>query len=137
MRVMEKETLSAKVRNYAIACSCAVFVFLVAGVVWGAFARQEPVNVWSTCTSDSADVFVGASGGDLKNVRCVALDREFFAEPEIAIGDLSRNGEDVCRFKPSEQDADAATPLRFEVLYDNGKVRREVCNWSNFAGGID
>lgn len=76
------ESLSAKVRDYAIAGSCAVlFVFLVAGVVWSAsFARQEPVNVWSTCTSDSADVFVDANY-DIKNVRCVALDGEFFAEP--------------------------------------------------------
>lgn len=50
---------------------------------------------------------------------------------------MPKNSEDACRFKPSKELND--TPLRFEVLYDNGKARRDVCNWSNFAGvvGVD
>ncbi len=95
------------------------------------------MNVWSECEGQSANVFIGANG-DLQNVKCVALDRELFAEPEIAtVGDMSKNDEDVCRFKLK---GNTTEPLKFEVRYNDGKVRREVCNWQNSfvgSGGID
>lgn len=140
---MEKESLSTKVRNYAIAGACLVFALFIEGLAIGISASSrggggegEPMNVWSECEGQSANVFIGANSGDLKNVKCGALDGELFAEPEIAIGDLSKSSEDVCRFKPSK-DVDNSR-LRFDVWYNNGKVRREVCNnWQNFGGGVD
>lgn len=137
---MEKESLSTKARNYAIAGACLVFAFFIGGLAIGIFTsgRADPVNVWSECEGQSANVFIGANG-DLQNVRCVALDEELFAEPEIAIeGGMSKNDEEVCRFKLK---GNATEPsLKFEVHYNDGKVRREVCNWQNslfVGGGID
>ncbi len=128
---MEKETLSTKVRNYAIAGVCLGFVFLAGGVALKVFAEPaEAASVWSQCEGDSANVFIGTSDR-LNGVECIALDREFFAEPEIKIGDIQKNSEEVCRFRLSKNTTE---PLRFEVRY-NGRIRTEVCNWQNFAGG--
>lgn len=93
---------------------------------------SSPVNIWSECRNDSANVFIGANE-NLKNVKCVALDKEFFDNQEIVIGDLSKDDEDVCRFRLSKHTLE---PLRFEVWY-NGKVKREVCDWQHYSGGID
>ena len=90
-----------------------------------------PARIYSKCENESANVFIGANK-DLKNVKCLALDKELFINPEIIIGDLSKNSEDVCIFeltqgasKPSKK------PLRFEVWY-NGKAEREVCEWQHY-----
>ena len=88
---------------------------------------ESPAYIHSRCEDDSANVFIGANK-DLKDVKCVALDKEFFAEPEVVIGDLSKGDEDVCRFKVS---GNVTEPLRFEVWY-NGKVQREVCEWEDY-----
>ncbi len=127
---MESENQSAKVRNYAIAGLCIVFTLLMLGVFVKVFALQfgeSPVRIYSKCENESANVFIGANE-DLKNVKCVALDKEFFVDAEIVVGDLSKNDEDVCRFELLQ---DAAKPLRFEVWY-NGKVEREVCEWQYY-----
>ncbi|MEA3343522.1 MAG: hypothetical protein U9Q92_05115 [archaeon] len=127
---MEPENQSAKVRNYAIAGVCIVFTILMLGVFVKVFALQfgeSPARIYSSCENESANVFIGANE-DLKNVKCVALDKEFFVNPEIVIGDLSKNDEDVCRFELAEG---VGKPLRFEVWY-NGKVEREVCEWQHY-----
>lgn len=122
-----------------MAGACLVFAIFIGGLAFGIFTSGgrggEPANIWSECREQSANVFIGANGNGLQNVRCVALDRELFAEPEIAIGDMSKNDEDVCRFKLK---GNTTEPLRFEVHY-NGKTKREVCNWQNsfVGGGID
>lgn len=127
---MESENQSAKVRNYAIAGVCIVFTVLMLGVFVKVFALQfgeSSARIYSSCENESANVFIGANE-DLKNVKCVALDKEFFVDAEIVVGDLSKNDEDVCRFELLQ---DAAKPLRFEVWY-NGKVEREVCEWQYY-----
>ncbi len=127
---MESENQSAKVRNYAMAGVCVVFIILMLGVFVKVFAFQfgeSPVRIYSSCENESANVFIGAND-DLKNVKCVALDKEFFVDAEIVIGDLSKNDEDVCRFELVEG---VGKPLRFEVWY-NGKVEREVCEWQYY-----
>lgn len=98
----------------------------------GCVFSKTPANIWSECRNDSANVFIGAND-DLKNVKCIALDNEFFDNPEIVIGDLAKDDEDVCRFKLSKTTEE---PLRFEVWY-NGKVKREVCDWQHYTKGID
>ncbi len=98
----------------------------------GCIFSTPSANIWSECRNDSANVFIGANE-NLKNVKCVALDKEFFDNPEIVIGNLSKDDEDVCRFRLSK---DTTQPLRFEVWY-NGKVKREVCDWQHYSGGID
>ena|SRR3989338_5197082 len=129
---MESDTQSAKIRNYAMAGFCiiltilAVVLFLKIFVLWNSGATL--INIWSACRNDSANVFMGAND-DIKNVRCVALDKEFFANPEVVIGDLSKNDEDVCRFKLSRNTTE---PLRFEVYYNN-KIKREVCEWQHYT----
>ena len=127
---MESDNQSAKVRNYAIAGLCIVFTVLMLGVFVKVFALQfgeSSARIYSSCENESANVFIGANE-DLKNVKCVALDKEFFVDAEIVIGDLSKNDEDVCRFELLQ---DVAKPLRFEVWY-NGKVEREVCEWQYY-----
>ena len=123
--------IKCEIRNYSIAAAFIIFAILMLAFFVKIFLMWEsgitPANIWSECNNRSANVFIGASE-DLKNVRCVALDKEFFANPEIVIGDLSKNDEDVCRFVLSK---DTAQPLRFEVWY-NGRVEREVCNWQNY-----
>lgn len=133
---MEPNNQSAKIRNYAIAGFClvitilAVIFFLKIFILWGFFETQ--VNIWSECRNDSANVFIGANE-NLKNVKCVALDKEFFTNSEIIIGDLSKNDEDVCRFRLSRNTTE---PLRFEVWYNN-KIKREVCEWQHFSTYVD
>ena len=100
-------------------------------MMWGVF-KTDNTGIWSECRNGSANVFISAND-DLKNVKCVALDKEFFPESEINIGDLSKNSEDVCRFKTAEN---ITEPLRFEVWY-NGEVKREVCNWQQYTEYID
>ncbi len=127
---MESENQSAKVRNYAIAGVCIVFTILMLGVFVKVFAFQfgeSPARIYSSCENESANVFIGANE-DLKNVKCVALDKGVFVDDEIVIGDLSKNDEDVCRFELVQG---AVKPLRFEVWY-NGKVEREVCEWQHY-----
>lgn len=93
---------------------------------------QPEANIWSECRNGSAYVFIGA-GEDLKGVKCAALDKEFFGDAEVIIGDLSKNDEDVCRFALKK---DTSQPLRFEVSF-NGKVQREVCDWQNYQSYVD
>ncbi len=127
---MKTENQSAKVRNYAIAmffvmASLFAIAFFLKIAAWS--LSDAPLNIRSSCNNNSANVFIGA-GRDVRDITCVALDTEFFENPEITIGDLSKNDEDVCRFelsKPTDK------PLRFEVRYD-GKSEREVCNWQDF-----
>lgn len=134
---MKSNNQSAKIRNYAIAGFClvitilAVIFFLKIFIILLGFGETQ-VNIWSECRNDSANVFIGANE-NLKNVKCVALDKEFFANPEIIIGDLSKNDEDVCRFRLSRNTTE---PLRFEVWYNN-KIKREVCEWQHFSTYID
>lgn len=133
---MESNSTSARIRNYSMALLCIILVIL--GVVF--FLKiflfmgsgETPINTQSVCRNDSANVFIGANE-DLKNVKCVALDKEFFTNSEIVIGDLSKNDEEVCRFKLSKGTTD---PLRFEVWY-NDKVKREVCEWQHYPRYID
>ncbi len=98
----------------------------------GCIFETPSANIWSECGNDSANVFIGANK-DLKNVKCVALDREFFGNPEIVISDLAKGDEDVCRFELLKN---TRKPLRFEVWY-NGRVKREVCEWQHYPGYID
>lgn len=133
---MELNNQSAKIRDYAIAGFCLVFTilivvfFLTIFTLWG-FGETQ-VNIWSECGNGSANVFIGANE-NLRNVKCVALDKEFFANSEIIIGDLSKNDEDVCRFKLLRNTTE---PLRFEVLYNN-KLKREVCEWQHSSTYVD
>ena len=131
---MESENQSAKIRNYAIAGLCIVFTILILAFFVKAYVFQfgeTSARIYSNCENESANVFIGANK-DLKNVKCLALDKELFINPEIIIGDLSKNSEDVCIFeltqgasKPSKK------PLRFEIWY-NGKAEREVCEWQHY-----
>jgi len=89
--------------------------------------NQPPVNVWSECRNDSAYVYIGADE-DVKKVKCVALDKEFFNNTEVFVGDLSKNDEDVCRFSLIRT---TTQPLRFEVWY-NDRVQKEVCDWQHY-----
>lgn len=131
---MEKETVSTKVRNYAIAGVCLVFVILMGSLAVSFSDRRENVSVWAQCSGGSANVFISTDKA-LKNVKCVALDGGFFANPDVFIGDLSRNSRDVCKFVQSK---DTTTePLRFEVWYDGKAQSREVCNWQFGSGGVD
>ncbi len=127
----------AKVRNYAIAGFCIMLTVLALAVFSGIFFLfgygQTPATIFSECKNYSANLFIGANK-DIKDVKCIALDREFFENPEIVLGDLSKSDEDVCRFKLSK-DA-AGQPLRFEVSY-GGNVKREVCSWQNYHAAID
>ena len=128
------ETKSARARNYAVAGFFILFcILLVIGAVTFFFQMFlfgnygiSPANIWSECRNNSAHVFIGANS-DLSQVKCVALDQGLFDTPEIAIGDLSKNDEDVCRFTLSRE---TTQPLRFEVWY-NGKAEREVCDWQS------
>jgi hypothetical protein len=132
---MNEENKSSKIRNYSIAgffvLAAAVPAFLFLQFMVLGFGGTE-VNTWSECNADSANVFVGANE-NLENVKCVALDKEFFAEQEKVIGDMKKNDEDVCRFNLTTA---TLKPLRFEIQYNN-TVRREVCSWQNFSGGMD
>ncbi|MAF36794.1 hypothetical protein CL622_06780 [archaeon] len=92
----------------------------------------SPISTWSECTDNSANIFISANE-DLKDVKCVALDHDLFIDPDIVIGDLSQEDEDVCRLKLAQTTDD---PLRFEVWY-NGQVRREVCDWQRQETFID
>ncbi len=132
---MGSDNQSARIRNYAIAGFCIVLAVLAVTsflkiLSLGLGAPQ--INTRSECSNDSANVFIGANE-DLKNVKCVALDKELFDISEIVIGDLSKNDEDVCRFKLSKNTTE---PLRFEVQY-NGKVKREVCEWQHYPRYAD
>ncbi|KAF5412146.1 MAG: hypothetical protein C5S38_08700 [Candidatus Methanophagaceae archaeon] len=133
---MEQNNRSTKLKNYAMASFfiiltiLAVVCFLKIFVLWS--SGVTPVNIQSECRNNSAYVFIGANE-DLKDVKCVALDIEYVVNPEIAIGDLSKNDEDVCRFKLSRNTTE---PLRFEVWY-NGEVKREVCKWQHYPRYVD
>lgn len=132
----ESSNQSAKIRNYAIAGFCIILTLLALALFFGIFALMgfgaTPVNIYSECTNNSANVFIGANS-NLKNVKCVALDKEFFDNSEIMLGDLAKGDEDVCRFKITKNTDE---PLRFEVRY-NGLVKREVCSWQNYQSIID
>lgn len=124
---------SAKIRNYAIASFCISLTILAVIFFFKIFVLGESsADIWSECENDSANVFIGANE-DLKNVKCVALDKSYFTNKEIVIGDLSKNDEDVCRFKLSR---DTTEPLRFEVWYNN-EVKREVCEWQHYSTYTD
>lgn len=133
---MESNNQSAKIRNYAIAGFCIILTILTVVFFLKIFlfmgSGASSINTRSVCRNDSANVFIGANE-NIRNVKCVALDKEFFTESEIVIGDLSKNDEDVCRFKFSKN---TIAPLRFEVWY-NGKVKREVCEWQHYPGYVD
>lgn len=131
---MQQDDHSAKIRNYTIAGFFIVLTILAIIFIFMVFKStgSAPVNIWSECRNESANVFIGANE-ELKNVQCTALDTEFIASHEIFIGDLSKNDEDVCRFKLSKN---ATGPLRFEVRYNN-EVKREVCAWQYSAGYLD
>ena len=131
---MESENQSAKVRNYAISGLCIVFTILILIFFVKVLVLQfgeTPARIYSRCENESANVFIGANE-NLKNVKCLALDKELFINPEIIIGDLSKNSEDVCIFELS-QDASKPLkkPLRFEIWY-NGIAKREVCEWEHY-----
>ncbi len=122
---------SAKIRDYAITVSCIVFTlmllsFILLGFVSPRLFAGGGPYIYSECSNGSAYVFIGAND-DIRDIKCVALDKEFFNDTEIVIGDLSKGDEDVCRFRLSKNTPD---PLRFEVWY-NGRVQREVCKWQN------
>lgn len=127
---MKTEEKSARIRNYAIAAFFALASLFAATLFFKIAAwsiSDSSPNIWSSCSNSSANIFIGANS-DVRGIRCIALDKDFFDVSEIAVGDLSKNDEDVCRFelsKPTDK------PLRFEVRY-NGKSEREVCNWQNF-----
>ncbi|MBR9678112.1 MAG: hypothetical protein GOU97_02370 [Nanoarchaeota archaeon] len=132
---MRSDNQSARIRNYAIAGFCIVLAVLAVTSflkILSLGLEAPQINTRSECSNDSANVFIGANE-DLKNVKCVALDKEFFDISEIVIGDLSKNDEDVCRFKLSKNTTE---PLRFEVQY-NGKVKREVCEWQHYPRYAD
>ena len=129
---------SARIRNYIISGSFIIITILAIAfflsmflMMWGGFQANN-TSIWSECRNGSANVFI-STNEDLKNVKCVALDKEFFSDPEINIGDLPKNSEDVCRFKIAENTTE---PLRFEVWY-NGEVKREVCNWQQYPEYFD
>lgn len=119
-----------------MALLCVVFVVL--GVVF--FSKifllmgsgGASINTRAVCGNDSAYVFIGANE-DLRGVKCVALDEGFFDSPEIVLGDLSLNDEDVCRFRLLRNTTE---PLRFEVWYNN-RVKREVCEWQHYPLYVD
>ncbi len=131
---MESENQSAKIRNYAIAGLCIVFTILILTIFVKVFVLhfgETPARIYSKCENESANVFIGANE-DLKNVKCLALDKELFVNPEIVIGDLSKNDEDVCIFELSQgASKPLKKPLRFEVWY-NDKAEREVCEWQHY-----
>lgn len=128
MRYTESNNRSTKIRNYSIAGFFIVVSVLIVGTVFGmiVWGFGTAANIWSQCGSEAANVFIGAND-NLRNVKCIALDKEFFVDPEIFIGDLSKNDEDVCRFRLIKNTTE---PLRFEVQYNN-KVEREVCEWQH------
>jgi len=135
---MDSSDKSAKIRNYAIA-GFFIIITILAGIfflkIFTLFLGSMDANkisVWSECEGTYANVFIGANE-DIKDIKCTALDTEFFTETEIFIGDLSRGSEDVCKFKLKE---DTKEPLRFEVLY-NGKSIREVCDWEHDIMYVD
>lgn len=133
---MESSNRSARIRDYSVALLCVVFVVL--GIVF--FSKifllmgsgGTLINTRAVCGNDSVYVFIGANE-DLRDVRCVALDEGFFDSPEIVLGDLSLNDEDVCRFRLLRNTTE---PLRFEVWYNN-RVKREVCEWQHYPRYVD
>jgi hypothetical protein len=127
---MEQENKSAKIRNYAIAGFCIVLTVMAIGFFIVIFLSigGSPVNIWSQCNNDTANVFINANK-ELKDVRCIALNKDLYKKSEISIGDLSKNDKDVCSFRLSDN---ATEPLRFEVYY-NGEIRKEVCNAPQYA----
>ena len=135
---VDSNNRSSMIRNYAVAGFFVVLAVIVVLFFLNIFALMlfgfgsSPINVRSECREGAANVFVGANQ-DLKNVSCVALDKEWLDQPEIVIGDLSKNDEDVCRFNV---DGNTTMPLRFEVRY-NGEVKREVCDWQHYSTYID
>ena len=133
---MESNNQSAKIRNYTIAGFFIILTILATVFFLKIFlfmgSGASPINTRSVCRNDSANVFIGANE-NLKNVKCVALDKKFFTESEIIIGNLVKNDEDVCRFKLA---VNTTQPLRFEVWY-NGKVKRDVCEWQHYPRYID
>lgn len=122
---------SAEIRNYTIAGFFTIIIILAIIFFFKIFTLMDfgatPTNIYSECRNNTANVFIGANE-NLKNVKCVSLDKEFITDSEIVIGDLSKNDEDVCRFEFFKE---TTQPLRFEVWYNN-KVEREVCDWQNF-----
>lgn len=87
------------------------------------FAAIMPINVWAECGDGMANIFIGANT-ELKEVKCVALEKELIDKKEFVVGDLVKNDEDVCKFKLLNNTEE---PIRFEVHY-NGITKREVCN---------
>jgi hypothetical protein len=133
---------SGDVRDFSITLLCVLasiliflgilFIFIVFALMFGAMLETNPPSVWSECTNKSANLYIDASE-DLENVRCVALDKEFFQVNEVKIGKMSEGDEDVCRFALSKE---TDMPLRFEVHY-NGNVLKEVCDWEDFSAFVD
>lgn len=127
---------SARIRDYAIAGFFVIGAILALIFVFGGFATlvfgTPSANIWSTCEGNSANVFIGANK-ELSNVKCVALDKEFFASSEVSLDTLAKNDEDVCRFMLLKN---STKPLRFEVHY-NSEIKREVCDWQNYQEYVD
>ncbi|MFH1126108.1 MAG: hypothetical protein V1703_03200 [Candidatus Altiarchaeota archaeon] len=140
---MKLEERIPKIRDFAIIIFCltgtiAALLFIVifvgwmsvvSSLLWNAERGSEPLDFWADCIGDTANVYINANE-DVKNVKCTALDTEFFAKKEVSIGDLSKGDSDVCSFKLLQN---ATQPLRFELGY-NDKVERIVCNWQPVTG---
>ena len=131
-----KSVKSEKLRDYAIIGVCvsimilllltiAFFIIGIASLLVSIWNEDASIGVSSSCGNQTASVFIQANT-NLKDVKCVALDKEFFNTSEITLGDLSRNDRDVCTFTLAKN---VSRPIRFEVWY-SGKVRRAVCNWN-------
>ncbi|MBM3309108.1 MAG: hypothetical protein FJY77_02545 [Candidatus Altiarchaeales archaeon] len=130
------------VRDFAIAVFCTLAsilillcIFLVSIILLLMFIgilETSPPSVWSECTNKSTNLYISASE-DLEQVRCVALDKEFFSASEVNIGKMSEGDEDVCRFTLARE---TDIPLRFEIHY-NGKVLKEVCDWEYYGEYLD
>jgi len=135
---MGGDDLGTKAIKYAIAAFfiiltvfIAVSVVVVIAGILGVFS-EDSLTITSECRNNSAYVFISARGSPV-NVKCVVLDKEYFNQTEVYVGNLSNGDEEVCIFK---LDKNMADPLRFEVSY-NDRVQREVCNWRNYQTFID
>lgn len=137
MAKSEANDKGTKFRNYSIAAVCLVFAVLI--IAFGSYVFANLLEfsasgaIWTNCNQERnlATVFITAND-EAKNVKCVAMEKEFFSRSEISLGDLSRGDRDACKFK---LDRNVEESLRFEIHY-NGKVRKEVCN-SPPAGFMD
>ena len=130
------------IRNYAIAVffAIAALASIAVGLTFfklfglESFGASGTEPLWTSCeqNDEQAAIFINANQR-LEEVKCTALDADFFEETEINLCSLERSDSDVCRFTLK---GNTNQPMRFEVQY-NGKTRRLACPQTFTGFGVD